>query len=187
MPDNPVADHRLDSWKEIATYLRRDITTVQRWEKREGMPVHRHLHDRLGSVYAFTSELDAWTESRRSRGQAIDAPIATTEPIARKPRMIYIASLIAVIMIIVAVVWWMRRTPASAENPLAGARFTRLTDFEGVEQAAAISRDGRFVAFLSNREGPVDVWLTQPGTEQFHNLTRGKVRELVNPDIRLLG
>ena len=37
---------RLDSWKEIAGYLKRYVTTVQRWEKREGMPVHRHLHDR---------------------------------------------------------------------------------------------------------------------------------------------
>src|ERR1700679_3188686 len=43
-------EDRLDSWKEIATYLNRDVTTVQRWEKREGMPVHRHQHDRMGSV-----------------------------------------------------------------------------------------------------------------------------------------
>ncbi len=59
----PALD-RLDSWKEIAAYLKRDVTTVQRWEKREGMPVHRHLHDRMGSVYAFSSELDAWVQSR---------------------------------------------------------------------------------------------------------------------------
>ena len=43
-PDTPVsasgAEDRLDSWKEIAAYLNRDVTTVQRWEKREGMPVH---------------------------------------------------------------------------------------------------------------------------------------------------
>jgi TolB-like protein/Tfp pilus assembly protein PilF len=57
----------LDSWKEIATYVKRDVTTVQRWEKREGMPVHRHLHDKRGSVYAYSSELDAWFESRRLR------------------------------------------------------------------------------------------------------------------------
>src|SRR5712691_2525792 len=63
-PVKPLED-RLDSWKEIATYLNRDVTTVQRWEKREGMPVHRHLHDRIGSVYAFTSELDAWQLSRK--------------------------------------------------------------------------------------------------------------------------
>ena len=55
---------RLDSWKEIAAYLRRDVTTVQRWEKREGMPVHRHLHDKVGSVYAFRAELEAWARSR---------------------------------------------------------------------------------------------------------------------------
>jgi TolB-like protein/tetratricopeptide (TPR) repeat protein len=58
---------RLDSWKEIAAYLKRDVTTVQRWEKREGMPVHRHLHDRMGSVYASRAELDAWAFSRNLR------------------------------------------------------------------------------------------------------------------------
>jgi TolB-like protein/Tfp pilus assembly protein PilF len=60
-------EDQLDSWKEIAVYLSRDVTTVQRWEKREGMPVHRHLHDRKGSVYAFSSELDEWVQSRRLR------------------------------------------------------------------------------------------------------------------------
>src|SRR4029077_16717744 len=60
-------EDRLDSWKEIAAYLSRDVTTVQRWEKREGMPVHRHQHDRMGSVYAFGSELDAWVQSRTLR------------------------------------------------------------------------------------------------------------------------
>ena len=67
-----TAANRLDSWKEIAGYLKRDVTTVQRWEKREAMPVHRHVHDRLGSVYAFRSELDAWTRSRRPTSTAED-------------------------------------------------------------------------------------------------------------------
>jgi pentatricopeptide repeat protein len=58
-------EERLDSWKEIAAYLHRDVTTVQRWEKREGMPVHRHVHDKRGSVYALPAELDAWVRSRR--------------------------------------------------------------------------------------------------------------------------
>jgi TolB-like protein/Tfp pilus assembly protein PilF len=56
---------RLDSWKEIAAHLNRDVTTVQRWEKREGMPVHRHAHEKRGSVYALPGELDAWVQSRR--------------------------------------------------------------------------------------------------------------------------
>src|SRR5580704_2466835 len=68
-PDTPPSEKtpadQLDSWKEIATYLSRDVTTVQRWEKREGMPVHRHVHDKRGSVYALAPELDAWLQSRR--------------------------------------------------------------------------------------------------------------------------
>src|SRR5246127_2442957 len=63
-PSVKPAEDRLDSWKEIAAYFNRDVTTVQRWEKREGMPVHRHLHDRMGSVYASRSELSVWSRGR---------------------------------------------------------------------------------------------------------------------------
>src|SRR4026207_455728 len=66
-------EDRLDSWKEIVTAPHRDVSTVQRWEKREGMPVHRHLHDRLGSVYAFRTDLDAWTHPRQPRPETDEA------------------------------------------------------------------------------------------------------------------
>jgi adenylate cyclase len=55
---------RLESWKEIAGYLKRGTRTVQRWESEEGLPVHRLVHEKLGSVYAYRSELDAWWSSR---------------------------------------------------------------------------------------------------------------------------
>ncbi len=58
---------RLESWKEIAAYLKRDVSTVQRWENQEGLPVHRHMHHRLATVYAYRSELDAWWNNRRPR------------------------------------------------------------------------------------------------------------------------
>ena len=58
---------RLESWKEIASYLKRDVATVRRWEKREGLPVHRHHHEKLGSVYAYTSELDSWARGRSQK------------------------------------------------------------------------------------------------------------------------
>ena len=65
-PDSPDSQGpRLDSWKEIAAYLNRHVTTVRRWEKHEGLPVHRHVHDKLGSVYTFREELDDWWRSRR--------------------------------------------------------------------------------------------------------------------------
>src|SRR5436309_14429106 len=70
---------------------------------------------------------------------------------------------------------------------VADARYQTITDFEGVEQAAAMSRDGHFVAFLSDRDGQMDVWVTQIGSGQFHNLTRGSAPELVNPSVRTLG
>src|SRR5436305_1156146 len=60
---NPA--ERLDSWKEIASYLRRDVRTVQRWEKKEGLPVYRHLHDKLGSIYAYRNELTQWFTTRQ--------------------------------------------------------------------------------------------------------------------------
>lgn len=65
-PQSKKPNDRLDSWKEIASYLKRDVRTVQRWERREGLPVHRHQHEKLGSVYAFSSELARWFESRRN-------------------------------------------------------------------------------------------------------------------------
>src|SRR4026209_2053040 len=55
---------RLDSWKEIARYLNRSVRTLYRWEKEEGLPVHRHQHRELGSVFAYTAELDAWLDAR---------------------------------------------------------------------------------------------------------------------------
>jgi len=68
---------RLESWKEIAAYLGRDVTTVRRWEKREGLPVYRLQHSKLGSVYAYTLELDAWRdkeEHRETLAGATDVP-----------------------------------------------------------------------------------------------------------------
>lgn len=76
--DRPPGD-RLDSWKEIAAYLKRDVTTVQRWEKREGMPVHRHVHDRGGSVFAVTGELDAWAKSRSLRPEQTETKVGPEE------------------------------------------------------------------------------------------------------------
>ena len=190
-----TSDDRLDSWKEIAAYLKRDVTTVQRWEKREGMPVHRHVHQKMGSVYAFKTDLDAWA---RSRGSALVAepavesgevapPESAPVPAEHRRRWGLWLAAAAGAVLIALLAWQLQKARTHPENPLADARFLPLTDFDGIEQAAAISRDGRFVAFLSDRDGPMDVWVTQVGVGQFYNLTRGTVPELVNPSARTLG
>ncbi len=189
---------RLDSWKEIAAYFNRDVTTVQRWERREGMPVHRHVHGTRGSVYALTDKLDAWMRSRSLRttqGEgdgAVSSGLLSppTHPAVsawwtRRKRVLLAAATGAVLPI--CAVFWLQRTEYFWRNPIANARFQTVTDFGGVEQAAAVSRDGHLVAFLSDRDGPMDVWVTQIGSGQFHNLTRGSMSGLVNPSIRTLG
>jgi len=67
------ARNRLDSWKEIATYLNRTVRTVQRWEKVEGLPVHRHRHEKASTVGACKEEIDAWQKSRSRTGGEITA------------------------------------------------------------------------------------------------------------------
>ena len=79
-PIDRAHPERLDSWKAIAAYLKRDVTTVQRWERRESMPVHRHLHDKRGSVYALASELDAWRESRSALHESDGTPEGELSP-----------------------------------------------------------------------------------------------------------
>ncbi|HLJ89070.1 MAG TPA: hypothetical protein VKZ53_19775 [Candidatus Angelobacter sp.] len=71
---------RLDSWKEIASYLRRDVRTVQRWEKKEGLPVYRHQHDKLGSVYSYKSELDTWFNTRQQSSENLQQASGTPAP-----------------------------------------------------------------------------------------------------------
>ena len=80
-PPTSQSGRRLDSWKEIAAYLNRDVTTVRRWERREGLPVHRHQHSALGSVYAFTNEIDAWQSGREATDRrSQQQPPAEVEP-----------------------------------------------------------------------------------------------------------
>lgn len=58
------AGDRLESWKEIASHLKRTVRTVQRWEKCEGLPVHRHTHLKGSTVYGFKTDIDIWLTGR---------------------------------------------------------------------------------------------------------------------------
>jgi len=69
IPDPPTDEPRLESWGEIASYLRREIRTVQRWERYQGLPVRRLQIGKLGSVYAYRSELDKWYRERQPHAE----------------------------------------------------------------------------------------------------------------------
>jgi TolB-like protein len=129
-----MSERRLDSWKEIGAYLGRSPRTVQRWERQEGLPVHRLQHEKLGNVYAFANELDAWWESRRTRlteeaatgepaGRAVEdeaaaaAPAtasessATSKPLARRRRLA--ATVVGVAVALLAVAAFFALRPAA--------------------------------------------------------------------------
>ena len=71
---------RLDSWKEIATYLRRGVRTVRRWERQEGLPVRRHIHGKQATVYAFAPDIDKWLDGRQTHA------VTEGQALARSPR-----------------------------------------------------------------------------------------------------
>jgi len=84
MEDPEERPERLNSWKEIAAHLSVSVRTVQRWEKTEHLPAHRHKHAALGSVFAYKSELDAWWDSRPQLQEPVPKP-ATAPSIAVLP------------------------------------------------------------------------------------------------------
>jgi Tol biopolymer transport system component len=111
-------------------------------------------------------------------GASTGMPTAKSVP-QPKSRRAWLPWVIAAALLMGTAVWEMVRPTAAPANPLEKAHFSRVTDFESVE--AAISPDGRFVAFVSDHDGPFDVWLTQVGTGRLINLTQGKAGPLPGP------
>jgi TolB-like protein len=66
--ESRATDGSLESWKAIASYLHREVRTVQRWERDEGLPVHRHEHKKQATVYAYQHEIDDWRANREKQG-----------------------------------------------------------------------------------------------------------------------
>src|SRR5215218_7604572 len=127
-PPSARLEDRLDSWKEIAAYLKRDVTTVQRWEKREGMPVHRHLHDKMGSVSALRTELDAWTRHRTvdvaeenpSRIPSESSPgpaTSSTSPIRRAWNPLWAVAVVAA-LVTTTIVWRLEKGELFWTSPI---------------------------------------------------------------------
>ena len=87
--ESRLHDRKLDSWKEIADYLDREVRTVQRWEKTENLPVHRHEHQKKSTVYAYTSELDEWRKNRQPKDDpAADAAFVPEPDVADEPTLL---------------------------------------------------------------------------------------------------
>jgi Tol biopolymer transport system component len=119
-------------------------------------------------------------------------PAAGTQPaaassLARHPGLRWVAVAGVVVLLAAGMLWLAASRGYFWRDPLANAQFSRLTDWAVREQAAAISRDGRSVAFIADRDGRNDVWVTETGSGRYRNLTQGSVKDLINPEVRDLG
>jgi len=122
----------LESWKEIAAYLQRNAVTARRWEKEEGLPVHRHSHKSRSSVYAYPSEIDAWRASRK----------VAPEPAPARPLWKIPAFALTMLLCLVMVGNGIR--PVSAQQP--GKSLTArlvMSDTHGAIDIEDITADGR--------------------------------------------
>ena len=136
----------------------------------------KNVEDRWQSAQDLKAELEwiaaAPPPERLGLGPAGQAA-ARTSRITASARWLWAATFALGALLGSGIVWLARAPSAPIENPLANAQFTRLTDFDGVKYDAALSPDGKLVAFRADRDGPSDVWLTEVGSGQFINLTHG--------------
>jgi TolB-like protein/Tfp pilus assembly protein PilF len=145
---------RLESWKEIAVYLGRDVTTVRRWEKREGLPVHRLQHSKLGSIYAYTKELEAWRKERAPAGGTGAAEARhVPEMVGRGDHARRVAALAVLIVALTAGAIWIVRDrttvqPASANGGIRSLAVLPLENFSGNPEQDYLS-DGMTEALIS--------------------------------------
>src|SRR5262245_40191092 len=162
---NVRAQDRLDSWKDIAAYLQREVRTVQLWEKNEGLPVHRHTHIKRGTVYAYKSEVDAWW---KSRGVVLQPQPSALKPALRRSGIV--AGIAGAVVLCVAVWLAMSRR---LQAPTAEPTILPLTSDPGSEITASFSPDGNQVAFAWKREGrdDYDIYVKVVGSDKLLQLT----------------
>jgi Tol biopolymer transport system component len=122
---------------------------------------------RLRDIGDVRIEIDHIDEELPGVSETRAAPAASA-----KPRTTWLPWMALGVLAAGVGMWEARRPVTTLENPLANAQFTLFTNWEGAEEGAEISPDGKFVAFLADRDGEFDMWLSQIGTEHFTNLTR---------------
>jgi serine/threonine protein kinase/Tol biopolymer transport system component len=143
--------------------------------------------ERYQSVSALARDLRRYLDRKPIEALPARFTDRLSKYVRRNKAMVAVSAtaLVAILATVAFMVWGPgRQTADGVRDPLAEAKVTRLTDFAGTEQAAAISRDGRLVAFLANRDGKMDAWLTEIGSNRYRNLTEGQVHDMSNASVR---
>jgi serine/threonine protein kinase/Tol biopolymer transport system component len=144
--------------------------------------------ERYQSADALADDLRRCLHHEPIRGRTATPGYRLRTFISRHRRLAALGAATAVMLMAGALAWFAAARGYFWRNPLADAKFTRLLDFPGTERAAAISADGKFVTFLGNRDGQIDIWVSEVGSGTYRNLTNGDAGELAPPsEIRALG
>ena len=182
---------RLDSWKEIAAYLNRDVRTVQRWEKTAALPVRRLQKPGLRAVYAYVADLDEWRRgqdplSMDDSGAQVMAPPPTEaarppEPTPRRRWLPLAAAAVGLAVVIVAVGSWLRGGDL-ALPPFGPLTSRPLTSDPGNERDPEFSADGKYVAYVSDApNGKSSLVVRLVDTGDARTLATGALGELWSP------
>jgi eukaryotic-like serine/threonine-protein kinase len=155
----------------------------------EGLPVR--MEEILDKALAkdpkerYQSAGDLAVDLRRAQRPA--PVVAVAAPSRGRPWAWMAAAALVLVAGAAAATWLATRPGGTWTNPLENAQFTRLTDFDGSELDAALSPDGKFVTFLSDRDGPFDAFVGQVGVGNFNNVTMGRFPELFHEQSRSVG
>ena len=157
-PSAPSAADRLDSWKEIAAHLKRDVRTVQRWEKEHALPIRRHVNSRQGSVFAYREELDAWWHSQQSELETRPARTPLDRSALRLSAVVGLAGLTALAVGISGI------TRRAATPVPAFAMSVVLPEHASMDTVPggsklALSSDGPTLAFVARKDGRTQLYI----------------------------
>lgn len=161
LPSSPSfsGQERVESWKGIAVYLDRDVRTVQRWEKQEGLPVHRHIHNKLSTVYAFKAEVDNWWHERGIKLEndptlgAGDEVGQIRPQVRRLERIGFVLALVLALGVILTM--WLSRPRETTQLPLRRFAFVPREPVSG----AVISPNGKHIAYVSESGQHSKLWI----------------------------
>jgi len=109
----------LESWKEIAAYLRSGARTCQRWERELDLPIHRLDGTPKARVFAYKEELDRWRDTKLKRGGTARQALSPERARRRRP-LIAAASavcLLAVGAFVTARVFFLPLPPLPESRP----------------------------------------------------------------------
>ena len=174
---------RLDSWKGIAAYLNREVRTVQRWEKDQGLPVHRRAHnDGRPFVFAYESELDAWlTEQDINNGPEEDGRHHQLASLWQDKKTLGVIGLGAGLLLLTGALGWILPDLFSTDRsaaPLVTKFSISVPATQPLVRSSsinlAISPDGRRIVYVGHNGSTTQLYLRPldeaeanpiPGTE----------------------